>query len=272
MPRAGNIDPWPGKYLSGGGKRWHRRRSFRTADLSEFTPYQGGHVVPVQPTSAEFGESAVEGQGTTEAAATLRATATSSENDTGNAIGESADSVTAEVDPATPATRRERRRGQHGRCRYGQTRGHLRLAGAWPGRRARARGSRRARVPRGTAVDTRRLPRRRRLLRAQRLPDHRPARCQVRARTASIGLGRFYQRRARRLLPALALMLITVTAAVSRARAQPAQHRCARPCSAPSPTRATGGRRSRTSPTSPSTGRRRYSSICGRSPSRSSST
>ena len=42
-----------------------------------------------------------------------------------------------------------------------------------------------------------------------------------------IGLGRFYQRRARRLLPALALMLITVTAAVSLL--EPSQRSALRP-------------------------------------------
>jgi peptidoglycan/LPS O-acetylase OafA/YrhL len=42
-----------------------------------------------------------------------------------------------------------------------------------------------------------------------------------------IGLGRFYQRRARRLLPALALMLITVTAAVSAL--EPGQRATLRP-------------------------------------------
>ena len=49
-----------------------------------------------------------------------------------------------------------------------------RASGLHPGigRRARGRGRRRARVPRRPGLVQRRLPRRRRVLRAQRLPDH----------------------------------------------------------------------------------------------------
>lgn len=46
-------------------------------------------------------------------------------------------------------------------------------------------------------------------------------------RTGGIGIGGFYQRRARRLLPALALMLVTVTAAVTLV--QPSQRAAVRP-------------------------------------------
>ena len=79
-------------------------------------------------------------------------------------------------------------------------------------RAAGARGRRRAPLSRRREVDARRLPRRRRVLRDQRLPDHEPApRRLARAPTAS-GSGGSTCRRARRLLPALFLMMGVVVA------------------------------------------------------------
>ncbi len=64
--------------------------------------------------------------------------------------------------------------GAHTNGASHQRRVHARPLGLHPGvgRRARARGRRRARVPRRAGLVQRRLPRRRRVLRAQRLPDH----------------------------------------------------------------------------------------------------
>ena len=78
-----------------------------------------------------------------------------------------------------------------------------------PGRRGRPR----ARLPRLRARADRRLRRRRRLLRPLGVPDHRAPAARAR-RTGTISLPGFYARRARRLLPASALVLL-VTAIAS---------------------------------------------------------
>jgi peptidoglycan/LPS O-acetylase OafA/YrhL len=81
----------------------------------------------------------------------------------------------------------------------------------------------------------------------------------------------FWTKRARRLLPALGVLLVVVTAAT--AVIEPAQMTSLRDALlAQSPTPATGGRRWRTTPTSRSSGRRRRCSTCGHWPSRSSFT
>ena len=69
----------------------------------------------------------------------------------------------------------------------------------------------------------RRLHRRRRLLRHLRLPDHRPPRTQRRSATGRVRLLDFYGRRARRLLPAAALVLaVTWLVVAGRAAGHPA--------------------------------------------------
>ena len=69
-------------------------------------------------------------------------------------------------------------------------------------RPAGARRRRGAALPRRRRVAAGRLPRRRRLLRAQRLPDHVAAAGRARGDRAASTSGRFWMRRARRLLPA----------------------------------------------------------------------
>ena len=120
--------------------------------------------------------------------------------------------------------------------------------------------------------DARRVPRRRHLLRAQRLPDHVAAARRARG-TGRIDLLAFWLRRARRLLPGgvpgdrrlaslvAAIFLPGGLGADARRRARLA---LLRQQLAPAPRRAVLLRR-------PSSGRR-CCSTCGRSPSRSSST
>ena len=77
-------------------------------------------------------------------------------------------------------------------------------------RPARARGGGRDRLPPRLPVGPRRLPRRRHVLRPLRLPDHHPApRGVTRVRAASTSRA-FWIRRARRLLPALLLVLAAI--------------------------------------------------------------
>ena len=91
------------------------------------------------------------------------------------------------------------------------------------------------------------------------------------ARHGQLDLRGFWIRRARRLLPALAVVLVTVTAAV--AVIEPGQLGALRPALLRRPAiRVTGGRRCSISRISPGSARRRRCAICGRSPSRSSST
>ena len=68
-------------------------------------------------------------------------------------------------------------------------------------------------LPRGGGVAAGRLPRRRRLLRDQRLPDHVAAAGRAPG-AGSIDLVRFWMRRARRLLPAVFVMIAVVLAAM----------------------------------------------------------
>ena len=100
------------------------------------------------------------------------------------------------------------------------------------------------------SLDARRVPRRRRLLRAQRLPDHVAAARRARAAPAGSTCCAFWLRRARRLLPA-AFLVIAVTAlvaAIFAARATPRGRAATR--SPRSSTSTTGTRSSSSSPTS----------------------
>ena len=74
----------------------------------------------------------------------------------------------------------------------------------------RARGHRRAPLPRRCRLGARRLLRRRRVLRPERLPHHRACCSASGRRPAHIDLKAFWFRRARRLLPAMALVLAGV--------------------------------------------------------------
>ena len=83
-------------------------------------------------------------------------------------------------------------------------------------------------------LGARRLPRRRRLLRPQRLSDHHPAAGRAGVAPAPSGSVGFWARRARRLLPALLLVLVGVWAVrpalrPRRGRARNTARRCWRP-------------------------------------------
>ena len=77
-----------------------------------------------------------------------------------------------------------------------------------PRRHARDRGRRRDDLPRQPLVVARRVPRRRGVLRDQRLPDHAAADRRGRAQRVTSTSKQFWIRRARRLLPALFVMLL----------------------------------------------------------------
>ena len=75
----------------------------------------------------------------------------------------------------------------------------------------------RDRLSPGLQLGPRGAPRRRGLLHPERLPDHRPSVGPV-GRAGRMRLGNFWLRRARRLLPALFVMLVVVMAWVTLAR------------------------------------------------------
>jgi peptidoglycan/LPS O-acetylase OafA/YrhL len=156
------------------------------------TQNQGGHVVPVQPTSAEIGESAVEGQTTTMGDARLPSTeqAGAKRADSGPAAAEEQQSSTGERAARTPW----RAPGLDG-VRALAVLAVLAFHESLPW------------IPGGfLGVDVFFV------LSGYLITNLIAAKF---GRDGNIGLPGFYQRRARRLLPALALMLLTVTAAVS---------------------------------------------------------
>ena len=85
-----------------------------------------------------------------------------------------------------------------------------------------------------------RLPRRRRVLRGQRLPDHLAA-ARGAPRIDGTDLKQFWLRRAQRLLPALFAMLAVTCVVRRRLRARRAATACGPTSSRPPPTRPTGG-------------------------------
>ena len=183
----------------------------------------------------------------------------------------------------TAASRSRRRRLEGptppGRSRRGATGGGrgaaaaaLRLP-ARARRAARLRGGGGAALPRRQSLGGRRLPRRRRLLRAERLPDHDRCWSPEWAGSGRIDLTAFWVRRARRLLPALVLVMLGDRRLRGGLRgARRGRRRSAATARHARLRRRTGVHLRPASRTSSSSRSRRRSSTCGRWRSRSSST